>query len=510
MSVSIRGLGGHEPGWQWPGSRHPRPGEAAPGGIPPGTLPADEVTTSPAAGGSGRGRIAAIHQAIQAAEEGLALVSAARHGLESVLGRLGRMAVTLRGALERAGPDPPAGPEWAEALSTAQSDGVAIDRLARETRFGETHLLDGSFGCQGAAFGPRLEFVSAAGTVRSSPPEGYRVLLTQEPTRATLLGDAPLTAQLIAAGEILELEAEGKRVSVTCRAGQSALDVAAALNAEAGLAGLPLRIVLTGRDRLLVHHLRYGRNWRFRASSKTPGVLSSRDGPPREAANGRDVAGTLHGEPASGAGQVLVGLPGNRATAGLAVRYTGTAPPGRQPTQAPGEAAGTPRDRWKDGACEAGRVLVVQRALVLHRAGAERSELRLDSVACAALGRGGGTGEGFASVAAALRAAPEQGPDALAALERARAEIGRTLAEALRLEHDVLATHLAHLRVEAQNVMAIHGGAERPRDAIEWVAQLGERLRQAGPDALALQRYPRPTVMLRLLGGEQDGEPQAG
>ncbi|MFI5400527.1 MAG: hypothetical protein ACHQZQ_05705 [SAR324 cluster bacterium] len=510
MSVSIRGLGGHEPAWQRPGSRHPRQGDAAPGGVPAGAPQADEVTTSPAAGEGDRSGIAAIHQAIQAAEDGLALVSAARHALESVQGRLGRMAGTLRGALERAGPDPPAGPEWAEALSAAQSDGTAIDRLARDARFGGTHLLNGSFGCKGAAFGPLLEFVSAAGTVRSSPPEGYAVLLTQEPTRATLLGEEPLTAQLIAAGETLELEAEGRRVSVVSRPGQSAADVAAALHTEAGLAGLPLGIALTGRDRLLVHHLRYGRKWRFRATSRTPGVLSSRDGSPREAANGRDVAGTLHGEPASGEGQVLVGLPGNRATAGLAVRYTGTTPPGWPPPQARGKAGGAVRDRWKDGTCEAGRVLVVQRALVLHLDGAERSELRLDSVACADLGRGGGTGDDLASVAAALRAAPGQGADALAAVERARAEVGRTLAEALRLERDVLARHLAHLRVEAQNVMAIRGGAERPDDAGHWVAQLGERLRRAGPDALAVQRYPRPTVMLRLLGGEQDGEPGLG
>jgi hypothetical protein len=450
-----------------------------------------------------RGELAGIHQAIQAAEEGLALVSAARLGLEAVYRRLGRMAATF----ERAGPGAADGLAWAEALRATRSEAEAIDRLAAETRFGGTHLLDGSFGCKGAAFGPWLEFVSAAGTVRSSPPEGYAVVLTQEPTRATVLGEEPLTAVRIAAGEFLELETEGRRVCVATHAGQTATESVAALRTALAANGLPLGIALTAGERLLVHHLRYGRKWRFRAKSRSPGILSSRAGLPQEVANGRDVAGTLHGEPALGEGQVLLGLPGNRATAGLAVRYTGTPPPGFEPPQARGKGAGpAPRDGWKDGILEAGRVLVVQRALVLRVSAAEQFELRLDSVACAGLGAESGIQDGLPSVAAALRAGPHQWEHALAVVERARAGVGRTLATALRLEREVLAVHLARLRVEAENLLASHGTAGRPDDAGDWVAQLGEQLRREGAGALAVQRSPRQTVLLRLLSNEVLGD----
>jgi hypothetical protein len=483
-------------------SRQPPPGGGAQNSALENSPPTDEVTTSPAAGEAARSEIGGVHQAIQAAEEGLALVSAARHGLESVQHRLGRMAAVLRAAFERAGPGAPDAADWAEALRTVQSDADAIDRIAAETRCGGTLLLDGSFGCKAAAYGPWLELVSVPASVRSSPPGGYAVALTQEPTRATVLGEQPLTAERIAAGESLALEAEGRQICVVTRAGQTAPDVVAEVRTALGAAGLPLVIALTEGERLLVYHLRYGSKWGFRVRSRTPGLLSTRAGLPRIGGNGRDVAGTLHGEPAVGEGQVLAGLPGNRYTAGLAVRYKGTPPPGFEAPRERGRGTGpAPRDGWKDGTLAAGRVLVVQRALVLRVDAAEPQELRLDSVACADLGAELGSVDGCASVAEALQALPQRCEDALSALERARAAVGRSLAAALRLEREVLGAHLARLRTEAENLLASHGAAD-PRDAGDWVAQLGEQLRRVGTGALTVQRYPRPTVMMRLLGSE--------
>jgi hypothetical protein len=146
-------------------------------------------------------------------------------------------------------------------------------------------------------------------------------------------------------------------------------------------------------------------------------------------------------------------------------------------------------------------VLVVQRALVLRVDAAEPQQLRLDSVACADLGAELGSRDGCASVAEALQALPQRCEDALSALERARAAVGRSLAAALRVEREVLGAHLARLRTEAENLLASHGAAD-PRDAGDWVAQLGEQLRRVGTGALTVQRYPRPTVMMRLLGSE--------
>jgi hypothetical protein len=503
------------------------------------------VSTSAHAGEAGRSAIAAINQAIQATEESLGLVSVARHGLEAVQSRLTRMANTVGQAVasnpsrERAGPSAspaaalgaapaamigaapnvPTAEAWAEALRALQADAGAIDKLAAETRFGELHLLDGSCGLRAAAFGPWLEFVSAGDGVRSSPPEGFAVELTQEPTRATVLGEIALTRELIAAGEVLELEAEDRVVQLACAPGQTPADVAAALQAAAQVGGLELGVVLTSGDRLLVHHRRYGKAWRFCAHSRTPGILSARARPGSVAdwvvaANGRDVAGTINGEPARGEGQILTGLDDNRMTAGLAVRYTGTPPPGFEPpgftrpdAHTRGQSA-APRDGWKDGVLQAGRVLTVQRALAVRMANGDATALglRLDSVACAMLGRNPAPDAKPMSVADALTADPAQAGDVRATIERARGDVRHTLDEALRLERDVLSRHLAQLRVEAQNLLA-SGGIDPPADLVSWVAHLGDELRRAGTDAFALQRTPRPSALLRLLSGE--GEPGA-
>lgn len=464
------------------------------------------------AGEHGRTGIAAINQAIQVTEEGLALVSAARLGLEAVQQRLSRMASVIRRVMtERpSGSGLPPPEAWRRTLASLEDDARAIDRLAHETRFGETRLLDGSCGCRGAAFGPWLEFVSAESTVRSSPPEGFPVVLQQEPTRAAILGELSLTEALIAAGECLTLETEGRCVVVTTQAGQSPADVALALNEAAECAGLPLAVLIASGGRLLVHHRRYGRGRHFRARSSTPGILSGRDGSDQVAENGRDVIGTINGEPARGEGQLLSGELGNRTTAGLVVRYTGTPPPGFGTAAAGGAEAGAaaPRDGWKEGQFLAGRALIVQRSLVLRLEAAARAPLllRIDAVTCAALGRGGAAAEGIACVADALKATPEQADLALAVIERAHQEVALTLAEARRAEGETLTGHLVRLRIAAENLLATQGTAGPPADVAACVAEIGSRLRLEGPGALSAQRYPRPTALLRLLAdGEEAG-----
>ena len=512
MSFSIPGVGGRVPAWPRQGTPQHRSGSGPPGNPASEAAQADEVAASALAGEQGRTGIAAINQAIQVTEQGLALVATARLGLEAVQQRLSRMSGGIRRALtERpSGSGPPAPEAWRRVLAALEDDAHAIDRLAGETRFGGTRLLDGSCGCRGAAFGPWLEFVSADSTVRSSPPEGFPVLLQQEPTRTAVLGGLPLTETLIAAGETLTIEAEGRRSEIRTRVGQSLADVASALNEAAERAALPVAVLIATGERLLVHHRRYGRGRRFRVRSSTPGILSARGGADLVADNGRDVMGTINGEPALGDGQLLAGEPGNRTTAGLVVRYTGTPPPGYEPAPGGGREAGAaaPRDGWKDGQFLAGRVLIVQRSLALRLEAGARGplQLRIDATTCAALGRGGHAAEDIACVADALQAAPGQAEQALATIERARQEVELMVAEARRAECETLTGHLARLRIAAENLLATQGTAGPPADVAAYVAEVGNRLRREGLGALSAQRYPRPTALLRLLAdGEEDG-----
>lgn len=520
MSLSVLGLGGRPPTYRQQ-QRPQSPPRGGAGGSPPPKAAEDEVSTSSAAAEQARTEIAAINQAIRATEESLAMVSAARLGLEAVHQRLARMAGNVRRVLQdrSAGAGPLSGQAWDEVLRLLGDDGRAIDVLARDTRFGGVRLLDGSCGCRGAAFGPWLEFVAAGDDVRSSPPEGFPVVLRQEPTRAAVLGERSLTADRIAAGENLAVEADDQWVEIRTQPGQSLADVVRALNDAIARKALPLAVLAATGDRLLVHHRRYGSGWRFRVRSSTPGILSASAlsgawGGVQVVENGRDVVGAINDEPAEGRQQVLTGLPGNRTTAGLAVRYTGTPPPGFEPAQAKPRPAGwpahaAPQDGWKDRVLEAGRVLVVQRSLNL-RVGGDDWVLRLDAVTCADLGRAGFDPDGLASVADALQAAPGQAGSALAAIERGREQVARTLRAAERMEHVVLAGHLARLRVESENRLATRCLSGSPGEVRAWVARLGGQLRAEGADALTYQRYPRPTALLRLLNGSDGNGPAAG
>jgi hypothetical protein len=505
MSLSIPGMGGRVPTWQRERPQQQPQGNGPSGSAAPEPGWVDAVSNSLAGGEGSRVQMAAINQAIQATEEGLALVSAARHGLEAVFHRLCRMGSVL-GQIDS---DPVAPEIWEEVLKALRADVQAIDRLATDTRCGEAALLDGSFGTMAAAFGPWLELVSAGPSVRSSPPDGFAAVLTQEPTRATILGTQELTASMIATGEILDAESVGRFASVTTRAGQSAAEVAMAFQAELNSLGLPLCVIAAGNERLLVHHRQYGKAWTFRVRSRTAGILSLRGGEWAEVANGRDVAGTLHGESAEGVGQVLTGIAGNRYTADLAVRYTGTPPPGFEPPEARSRGMGAaPRDGWKDGILEAGRILVVQRALRLRTAAPEPLLLRLDSMRCADLGRTAALERQISSLADVLQANPGQVVEVRAAVNRARQQVGVVLQQAGRVENQELAVHLNRLRTEAQNVIASQGPAGFPLDIGAWVDGVSQELRERGADALALQQCPRPAALLKLLGEGPEGELQ--
>jgi len=72
--------------------------------------------------------------------------------------------------------------------------------------------------------------------------------------------------------------------------------------------------------RLILSHESYGSAYGF-SVSETANVFWSAD---QAVDNGKDVAGTINGESATGSGQVLTGDKGQSSVAGLSLRYTGT------------------------------------------------------------------------------------------------------------------------------------------------------------------------------------------
>jgi len=142
-----------------------------------------------------------VNQAIEATEIAAAWVGAAALGLEETLAHLSAMEQAFEAA--RAAPPPEAAAAWAALRERWRKHCRAIDAVGRKTRFGPVLLLDGSLGCRAAAFGAGLTLVAAGAGVRSSPPDGYPVLIRQEPTRCTLIGELPLDEGAIARGVTL-------------------------------------------------------------------------------------------------------------------------------------------------------------------------------------------------------------------------------------------------------------------------------------------------------------------
>ncbi len=440
-----------------------------------------------------RAAIVAVNQAIEASELAAAWVGRAGEGLREALAHARMMEQTARKAVS-AGCDFPSAEVWEQLQDRWRKHRQAIDAVAEKNRFGPVQLLDGTLGCRAAAFGRGLELVRVADGVRSSPPEGYEILISQEPTRPTLLGDLPLTEPEIAHGIALALEVDGHRAEVQAAPGRSPEAVAADLQAAAKQASLPVSVQLGPGSRLLVQHARLGSHFRILAESSVPGVLSNLDGKARIVSNGKDVGGTLHGEPGLGRGQILTGCPDNRFTPGLAVSFR------------PWLHGGAPG--WKYGKLAAGRVLISQQRLRLRWDGADAAHLalRLDPVRCADLGRGEDGADAVVCLADTTTLPRERADAAVAAIGRAREQLEATLREVLEAGELALPAHLSRLRVQAQNLAAASHAITAPQLAMDAVRTLVRGLRIDGDTPLTIQNSVPPKAMLRLLDGELTGD----
>ena len=486
-------------------------------------------------GEQARAQIAAFHRAIREAEDALAIVAEADHGLAGIQ----HILMKIDGGLERLamGELPPDG-EVGESTSPGTPEAwlaqclADLDRIAVETRFGEKHLLDGSLGCAGMALGDGLTFVSAGDGVRSSPAGGYEVMLTREPTRATLLGEVALSEEAIAGGMVLTLAVEGREASFTTRADQSPREVAEGLQDALMQAQLPLHVDATPEGLLLVQHRQFGSAHHFWAHSSLPGVLSNIDGSRRRVANGTDIAGTIHEEPAIGVGQILTGAPGNTATAGLEVYYTGlpyTGFTGRLPRSRPAIL---------ESRVFAGRIILARQALAfrLDSGAGGTVFLGLNSARPKDLGRnsaGGGRFKSLAEIQVGGDEADHGESDHGEAVRESRALLARVIVDIAQrrenlaeLSRERLKPILAQLRVKAENRLAaadsenfMPGGGKATREAggpargprtitigreashgeLDQVRMLSQWIRQEGGQALTAHAQPSQRTLMGLL-----------
>lgn len=196
-----------------------------------------------------------------------------------------------------------------------------MDEIVRQCRFHGRGLLDGQSGVVGVGLG--VDFIRGGPNTRSSPPEGYAVSIDLLPTRAFILGGISLDEDWVREEKEIFL-AEGEHF-IRYRPGpkETATSLLAAIRTESRAAGLDLEIGMTGQQRLIVRHSQYGAQYKFKGCSALTPLLSKRPGKVEWSRRGRDIQGTLGGEPAFGIGRMLIGYLDSAHTSELAVVWNG-------------------------------------------------------------------------------------------------------------------------------------------------------------------------------------------
>ena len=507
MDLSIRGSGG-----AWGQQRNPpnRPGRQA---RPPPERntdpygPTQQVELDSALPEQQRAEIAGFQQAVQAAENAMAIITTARSALVKVAECLARLEREVQRALEapigqpQGGPDPP---PIREVLCEVQG---RIDRIAETTRFGTLHLLDGSLGAVGMATGEGLEFVSASPRARSSPPEGYSVHILSPASRAFARGRISGPLGGLARPVTWTIAVDGRRAEVEIPTTAAAPEVVRALNGAIYRHELEAALAVTAEGMLWMRHLRFGSGLWIALSNSEPGLLGPARGGVLRAANGLDVVGTINGEPAVGRGRILTGQAGNPYTDGLAVLFSDEPPPSPPGGEEEPESTSLPVMGQL-----VGRVILSQQPLVL-RAGTGEQEtiaIRLNSVRCGQLGRAAETLGGVRSLAGIRVDSPDDLRDARRVIAQACLDVEEMRAGMDELANSTLAETLSRLRIQAENLNALYTNIAAPPYARQIVRALRERMEIEAPVALMAQTRPLRGTIMRLLSSDPAQEVQLG
>ena len=260
-------------------------------------------------------------QALRNLEQIVSLLQTAQAGLEKYDTTLAELTTALSTAWSHR--EEEAAPR-AELREYVRRQVARLDEIARGVRFHGRGLLDGQSGVVG--LGEGVSFIRGGPNTMTAPPEGYDVRISAFPARAAITGGVAVSEDWIWAEREIFL-AEGDRFArYRPKAGESVQDFLHDLQSAVRRSGLDLDIGMSRQRKLIVRHTQYGSQFRFKGSSTTTPLLSKRPGKLEWSQKGRDIQGTLAGEPAFGIGRMLVGFLDNPVTSELAVSWKGELP----------------------------------------------------------------------------------------------------------------------------------------------------------------------------------------
>ena len=367
----------------------------------------------------------------------------------------------------------------------------SIDRIAKNTQYGNTYLLDGSGSGNGVTTGADLTFAGAKTTGLSSGVHGYDIDITGAATRSKTSGTVALTQEIIDAGEQISIVEGGRTVNFRTVAGTSIEGTLNQLTDAIKSAGTNVELVRqnsSGMDKngpqmLTVRHTEYGSEAKFQVSSNTAGLLSNVANVSRSVKNGLDITGEIANEEATGKGQILTGAGGFGSKAeGISVRYSA------ENTPPQGQRAGT--------------ITFTQNSLSFQIGGNanQTTSVSFKSAKSDQLGTGVANSSGFRSFADLQLLDQKGAQDSLQIIDKAIQEIAANRGYYGAFQKNTLESNLNYLRSAHENVTNSESVIRDADMAEEMTKFTRNQIMMESSTAMLAQANQMPQSILKLLG----------
>lgn len=453
-----------------------------------------------------RAQIAGLNQAIDNSETAVSMVQTTEANMSEISNLLtGIRQLAIHAANEGVNDEVMLNADQKEienALST-------IDRIAAQAQFGNKKLLDGSRGAFGTTTGANLEFVGASLDTGDSREHGFDIKVTQIATKSNVTGATAVSQEIVNAGETLTVIEDGQMASYTSNKDDTAATMVQNLRSEIERKGLELDIALNVENQIEIKHREYGSANSFQVSSSTAGILSDNANEIEISNAGTDIKGTINGESATGAGQILTGVKGAACVDGLSVRYYGE---GNKNFVAPdcvvadievdGEVQQATQTEIPEEGLSIGRVFVAQNSL-RFQVGANHNQTVGVSVKSANpenLALGVANASGYQSLADIDVTSFSGAQDTIKMVDSAINQIAADRGELGAFQKNTLESNLANLRVANENLVSSESIIRDVDMAKEMATFTRNQIMSEAGTAMLAQANQLPSSVLRLLG----------
>jgi len=430
-----------------------------------------------------RGQIAGLSQAIDNSETAVSMVQTT----EANLNEVSRLLTSVRQLAVHAANEGVNDETMLEADQQEIQNALStIDRISSQAQFGTKRLLDGSQGASGSTTGDGLEFLGAGLKTMDSRESGFSVNITQNASKSFGQGTVALTDELVQSGEDFTIIENGKMASYRTTMDDTVETAVQNLASEIKRNGLNVDLSLSENGTLRVDHKEYGSSYGFQFSSSTEGVLGKVGGEIEVSQAGEDIKGTINGESAIGAGQVLTGMEGTKSVDGLQLRFLGE--------------AGTDGE-IPEGGAEVGRAYVSQNAMNFQVGGnhGQTVGISVASVDTRTMGNNIHNESGFDSVAQIDVRTFQGAQDALKLVDSAITHVSARRGELGAFQKNTLESNMSNLRIAHENLTSSESILRDVDMASEMATYTKNQIMTQSATAMLAQANQSPSNVLRLL-----------